>query len=568
MTRTTSGASASSGFDDLFSRSRTWRGLFFVTIILRTFFSLSTSYIHPDEHFQGPEAMADRVFGWATEKPWEFTAEHPARSYFAVWLVYGLPMSFFRTVFGSGSSIEPIRVFYMLRIWFALATWVLCDQAIDRLCKYKQDRIRSLVFVSTSYVTWTFQSHTFSNSVETVVLLWCLVIIHEFKHARATTFERCCDAAELGALITFGIFNRVTFPAFLILPSLSLIQQLIRYPMTVVPMVAAAVATAMLAVYVDTSVYKGVSTSTDSYVIAPLNNLLYNMDVNNLSVHGLHSRFTHVLINLPQLIGPAIIFLASTKYVVSLPFMSALSGLVALSLVPHQELRFLVPIVPLLSLCLDTTILSRKRIKIVFGLWFVFNLIMGVLMGTLHQGGVVPAQAYIGKNLITSKAGTTVVWWKTYPPPIWLLGQPNGTVETLSVSDFKLDLAGLGSELEQHQFRTHSNGTIARPVTVVDLMGSDEAIAAQTLDQVSSHISTTTTRYIPRAYLVCPYSAFESHQFLSKRESNGRRKRTTSSGYRLTPIWNTNLHLSMESLDFSDWHTLKPGLGIWEIQPL
>lgn len=43
-------------------------------------------------------------------------------------------------------------------------------------------------------------------------------------------------------------------------------------------------------------------------VITPLNNLLYNMNVDNLAQHGLHPRYTHFAINLPLLFGPLAVF--------------------------------------------------------------------------------------------------------------------------------------------------------------------------------------------------------------------------------------------------------------------
>jgi len=42
-------------------------------------------------------------------------------------------------------------------------------------------------------------------------------------------------------------------------------------------------------------------------VVAPLNNLMYNMDPRNLSVHGLHPRWLH-LVNLAVLFGPLAFF--------------------------------------------------------------------------------------------------------------------------------------------------------------------------------------------------------------------------------------------------------------------
>ena len=35
-----------------------WRGVYLALAVVRLFFALSSSYIHPDEHFQGPEVVA------------------------------------------------------------------------------------------------------------------------------------------------------------------------------------------------------------------------------------------------------------------------------------------------------------------------------------------------------------------------------------------------------------------------------------------------------------------------------------------------------------------------------
>jgi phosphatidylinositol glycan class Z len=47
-----------------------WRRVYFLLILVRVYFALSPSYLHPDENFQGPEVIAGtsalRVHSWAT----------------------------------------------------------------------------------------------------------------------------------------------------------------------------------------------------------------------------------------------------------------------------------------------------------------------------------------------------------------------------------------------------------------------------------------------------------------------------------------------------------------------
>lgn len=51
--------------------------------------------------------------------------------------------------------------------------------------------------------------------------------------------------------------------------------------------------------------------------------------------------------------------------------------------------------------------------------WVIFNVALGILFGIFHQGGVIPAQFYLGNMANAENA----VWWKTYSPPTWLLGE-------------------------------------------------------------------------------------------------------------------------------------------------
>lgn len=64
-----------------------------------------------------------------------------------------------------------------------LTSFVLEDWALDELINLDESvhktrqRRNALLLVASSYVTWTFQTHTFSNSVETLTVLWSLVLI-------------------------------------------------------------------------------------------------------------------------------------------------------------------------------------------------------------------------------------------------------------------------------------------------------------------------------------------------------------------------------------------------------
>ena len=121
-------------------------------------------------------------------------------------------------------------------------------------------------------------------------------------------------------------------------------------------------------------------------VLTPLNNILYNAKVENLKEHGLHPRYLHFLVNFPLLYGPlststlvsllwrprlnasvyygnasttgftAIVLIEilnkmyiNHKHTCTLVLVSVIAvAMIGLSIMPHQEARFLTPmLVPL-----------------------------------------------------------------------------------------------------------------------------------------------------------------------------------------------------------------------------
>ena len=176
-------------------------------------------------------------------------------------------------------------------------------------------------------------------------------------------------------------------------------------------------------------------TSPARVVITPLNNVLYNSDVANLALHGIHNRLTHLLVNIPSLIGPPLILLFTQRPHNFLALVTALVATLGLSSFPHQEARFLLPAVPLLLSSVRNPLGStRRRLAWILKASFAFNIALGLLMGVYHQGGVVRAQQAIWK-LSQQSLVDGVIWWKTYPPPDWILGSQAGKIHTQDLMD-------------------------------------------------------------------------------------------------------------------------------------
>lgn len=259
-----------------------------------------------------------------------------------------------------------------------------------------------------------------------------------------------------------------------------------------------------------------------------MNNFLYNSDSANLAQHGIHPRYQHFLVNLPQLLGPAfplIFFLRRSHINASL--VSALSGISFLSIFPHQEARFLLPAVPLIlsSIRLPYNLTLRKTWT---ATWIIFNLVLGLLMGVYHQGGIVPVQTHIASS---SEFVTHAFWWKTYSPPTWLL---NGKNEELAT---------------------------------IDLMGMP---ATDMLANVTAALPACRTRKPPKiagvgaVYLVAPRSAhaLKPYQDPANRDE-----------IELEEVWSYRQHLNLDDMDFGDdgvWPTLSRvvgdrGLVVWRV---
>ncbi|KAJ5043058.1 uncharacterized protein L3040_004445 [Drepanopeziza brunnea f. sp. 'multigermtubi'] len=525
-----------------------WRRAYLFLVLVRLYFSLSPSYLHPDENFQGPEVIAGQIFSYPVKLTWEFTADDPLRSVFPLWPIYGLPMLLLRWLWignGHDGEVPPIAVFWTLRVLMFTLSFVLEDWALHELVQSPRSRKVAVLLVASSYVTWTYQTHTFSNSIETLALAWCLVLIDRIvgtKH-RSSAFA----SAILASIAVFGIFNRITFPAFLVIPGLRLIPHFIKRevplllvasdtnnscrPLALFTAIFAALLTTFIAVYIDTQFYTEHSV-TWSYlfshpVITPLNNFKYNLQKSNLAEHGLHPWYQHVIFNLPQLLGPAapLIFFGMHP---SLRLSSAIAGVVVLSIFQHQEARFLLPTIPMI---LSSIQLPRNQtiLRLWAGSWILFNVFFGILMGVYHQGGIVPTQVFLGKQ----PDATHAIWWKTYSPPIWLL---NGKNEVLT---------------------THDMMGMKGPLMLRELAAL--ATCHKTFDNATAYLDEK-----EGTYLIAPLSATFLDNYISRKES---------SPLHFLEVWRYRKHLNLDDLDFGDdgfANTLsrvvgRRGLGAWRV---
>jgi hypothetical protein len=142
------------------------------------------------------DKLSGRVFGYPVHETWEFTAADPIRSTFPLWLAYGWPMYILRWLWeGFGLDVSPSVVYWTLRVLMLALSVVMEDWAIHELVESPRARRVAVSLVASSYVTWTFQTHTFSNSIETLLVSWSLVLIQRIVEDKV---RHCGPPSHLG----------------------------------------------------------------------------------------------------------------------------------------------------------------------------------------------------------------------------------------------------------------------------------------------------------------------------------------------------------------------------------
>lgn len=94
--------------------------------------------------------------------------------------------------------VNPAAIYYTLRLVMFVLSFVLEDWAVHDLVRSPRHRKQAVILVTSSYVTWTFQTHTFSNSLETLLVLWSLIVIERIVGESVRFF---CPSFSVNPLI-------------------------------------------------------------------------------------------------------------------------------------------------------------------------------------------------------------------------------------------------------------------------------------------------------------------------------------------------------------------------------
>lgn len=443
---------------------------------------LSTGFLHPDEFFQSSEVVAGDVLEFkGTVRAWEFDPQSPNRSILPPFILTGIPFLFLRFL---SLHHHPYFVLIAPRVFITALSFLMDFAVFSMLSSTKSTSSSStsppsssaksnkantvwqmMCCFAASWVVLVFHTRSFSNTSESIVLSLALAV-STGTFPLPTFLQRCTCFA---CLCVLGFFIRFTFLIFafplallmlfiectalfhsLSSSSSSLLNQSLLIIRHVVP-------TILFAGFVGFLLFANIVAIDSLYfghfTIAPINNLIYNLNPDNLALHGLHPFYLHAMVNMPLLFGPLslLVFIdcasiiselfraarrnqltaALTKSKASITCVACVScivfSLLVLSRAPHQEARFLLPLFsPLVILfaCRRAHMLGSRRY---LALWVGFNIAMLLFFGFSHQAGIAPALAWAHDEAVAQQHAmpnnmkpVVVVFWETYTPPVHL----------------------------------------------------------------------------------------------------------------------------------------------------
>lgn len=391
-------------------------------------------------------------------------------------------------------GFSGIEVLVVPRITCALISVLVVDWSVWSICRTRHEQNEKMrdrgvpipvLLLGSAWPTIAMLTRPFSNSMETFIFASLMASVLTTKANDKSSFN-VFFCWKIGIICALGIFTRFTFVFFAIPILLLLLSKMIRdfgVKKSILFkklgwMAISFISLSFGIIQADTAFYfsrrdedtrhsshdQGAIPLFDysSLVVTPLNALAYNSKISNLRDHGLHPRWTHAVVNMLIMFGPltlATYFLAAktlfskagrtltSNYLswktfvqgdISMASAAAIVfGLGFLSVAPHQEPRFLLPLlVPLV-------LLGEKPIRLFpasgICIWIFFNLILVALFGVLHQGGVTKSLLAVASTTSwgNEKKPTPWIYMRTYMPPTFLTrSQHDATGDSKTCSNF------------------------------------------------------------------------------------------------------------------------------------
>lgn len=467
-------------------------------------------YVHPDEFFQGGQEL---WFGCPPFTPWEFEPENALRSIVPPSVMTRVPLRIYSSFIGSSiDDLNGLEVLVIPRVFCGLLSVLLVDGSIWYMTRSSSTSgvPPAVLVVATAWPSMVLLNRPFTNALETM-LLAVLLHITNLPQRLITDFIT-------GILCALGLFTRFTF-VFVSMPTMFryLMDKTSKTVSTALSEILVLASGFLLAcigiIYSDVFYYQG-HKSWVSYV-TPWNALLYNSKVENLQHHGLHPRWTHAIVNMLLLYGPlAVMFYATLGRTILSLFRGTdekvepkstrqakirttclwtiVSGLGFLSMAPHQEPRFLLP------LLIPLAILSNNWFRSTWwkAVWIGFNVILLVVFGVLHQGGLIPSLIATHDIAATSGVPMAVLYYHTYMPPTFASRIRQMNSESRFISND-------GNETSDNEYCLTTGSVSCNAFPIIDLKGSNVETLLSAIEEHMSCVSGEESNHA-HVYLVTP----------------------------------------------------------------
>jgi hypothetical protein len=212
---------------------------------------------------------------------------------------------------------------------------------------------------------------------------------------------------------------------------------------------------------------------------------------------------------------------------------------------------------------------SKIWSRIFWATWIIFNTSLAVLMGVYHQGGIIPAQLAM-PSLIVQSTNTThseahnieVFWWKTYPPPTFLLGSKPfhpATNRSLNVSSVPL----MGYPQNELVFMLMQHMPTCDPTLIERFFIHKEKTDVFVVAPLSAWRLGPSSSSGQQAYQYPPVSNFSFAIDMNQPPAQ----------LQMTNLAVFRRHVNLDDMDFGDdgvWPTLervvgRRGLGVWKV---
>lgn len=457
-------------------------------------------------------------------RSWEFNSSFPLRSIVLPYMICAPPFLLIRHLVDYGILqtshwIYPHLLLILPRLAVTLLSIIVDCMVYKSATILGLKRKNSLWFYASSYITIVYFTRTLSNSLESFLFTALLyIVLKEWKRARSKALFNQCSSAPIAAILVAGVFNRPTFLLFAFMPCLLWVcydlkkynlSELFKHGFAKLLACASYVAFFAAVFVVCDSLYFGSVSFNDftnfhdflgsplafleKLTITPVNFVIYNMQPSNLAEHGLHPHIQHLAVNTPLLFNilavciiidackltylfrlqnkqvPMLSWEAKTDIFLMLVYFFPVAFL---SIFPHQEPRFIIPLLTPLMLYYRH-LCHHKWATLVTLIWIIANLGCALFYGGLHQAGVVPAVQYYSRHqLQDGLSNTTVVFFHTYMPPRYLLSMPQ--VKQANKPDMSAVVDLKGADMEtllatvDNLSKEGLNIIVISPATVID----------------------------------------------------------------------------------------------------